>query len=368
MRSNKYVFQKVKRVNIPKKSGKTRPIGIYIIRDKIVQKTIQSLFERKNKDSTGLFPEIYNKVSIGFISGKYKGEAVGVKTAINRIKENQMAGYEYITTADIKDFFNVINKEILKNKIITALSPDTSLLKVIDDCLNPMVIEVDRYSQLETTLPSTGEGVAQGSVLSPLFSNIFMAEFDKKIESLKIPSIRYADDFAFFSKTRTHAKRDLHKIEKILKQMTTLEFHPIDSPKGPHIYKITSWGEFLGIQFKKINHSNRWEINPTSEKVDAELEKIKDQFSVDNNKSLFEVLSYINRNIFGWFSTYAYTGCTQKALNKIYRDIKISYESQVNDLLQAKRITNHVLSSTDLNYLGVLIPSFRKNNKNKNFK
>lgn len=364
LKSDKYVFQKVKRISIPKKSGKPRPIGIYIIRDKIVQKSLQSLFERKNKNGFCLFPDIYNTVSIGFVNGKYKGEAVGVKSAITKIRAQYKLGYKYITTADIKDFFNVIDKSNLKKRIIDKLTPDKSLNRIIDDCLNPEVIEMDRYSQKETALPSTNEGVAQGSVLSPLFSNIFMSEFDKSVEKLNIPAIRYADDFAFFSKSKFCAKKDLRRIKKLLKDTTSLEFHPDGSDKAPYRYKISSWGKFLGIKFKKIDHSNRWEIHPILDNLDTELKIIKNCLFADDNLSLLEKINSINRNISGWLSTYLYVGCTKKSLKEMYKKIKLVYELEINNILQKRGITVRQLSSSELVFLGVLKPNF-KNKKKK---
>ena len=107
LKKNKYQFSKVEEIKIPKHSNTAiqafRAIRIYSIRDKIVQRSIQISLERIGK--TSLFPELKNNISIGFVQKGFSGEAVGVKLAVNKTKQYYKEGCKYLTTMDIKDFF-----------------------------------------------------------------------------------------------------------------------------------------------------------------------------------------------------------------------------------------------------------------------
>lgn len=236
LRSKSYKFSEVIQKPIPKHPGskKTRDIRIFTLRDKIVQKSIQISLEKKSDKK--YFPEINNSVSVGFLK-----KVSGVKEAVKRIKKYHKNGFEVLTSADIAKFFDVINRSKLKKIITKRLAPDTSINWLLDQCLSPEVIKMDRNLENKTFLPDTHEGVSQGSILSPLFSNIYLMSFDKALEKSKILAIRYADDLAILSKNLTAAKIELSKVEKILLKESGLKFHPFGTDKEPKICSLNHY-------------------------------------------------------------------------------------------------------------------------------
>lgn len=355
LQEKKYEFNTVLETEIPKKDkSKLRKIRIFTLRDKIVQKSLQLTFEKKRKTGI-LFPDIRNSVSIGFLEKLGSNEYLGVKKAIKEVKRNYRKGYHVMTSADIQDFFDEINQDKLFKTIKFQLSPDDSLDWLIKKLLNPKVVKKDRFHGNFIDLPSSKSGVSQGSIISPLLSNIYLAKFDKKIEQLGIPALRYADDFAFFSKSMEIAKSDLEKIKKILLKDTKLSFHPNDSNKKPAHYNLKNnnrHGIYLGIKFER-KHLNSWVISPIISKIDEVKKKIKNKLDPQNDLTLIERISFINRSLKGWMGCYKHVGCTKRNLNATYKDLITIYGVELNNLLVKKKIIRKELTSNQLTFLGL---------------
>ena len=367
LKKNKYQFSKVEEIKIPKHSNTAiqafRAIRIYSIRDKIVQRSIQISLERIGK--TSLFPELKNNISIGFVQKGFSGEAVGVKLAVNKTKQYYKEGCKYLTTMDIKDFFEKIPKKKLLSLIMVRCGTDKSLKELIKKCLDPQIVKRDRYTGIESALPSTHSGVAQGSILSPLFSNIYLIKFDKTLESNNVKAVRYADDVAFFSKTPREDKKQLYSISRILKSTTGLTFYSSSSKKPPQRYTIESSAKYLGIHIRKAYRS-RWLIAPTSDKIKSQLDLITDVLNPNRPENLFIRVGFLNRSINSWIRTYSYVGCTKKELAQIYTQLKDKYESNLNHLLLTRKIIKTGLTKQQLNFFNVLSPrsnSFKKRRK-----
>lgn len=348
LKSKSYKFNDVVQKSIPKHphSSKTRDIRIFTLRDKIVQKSIQISLE-KNSDRK-YFPEINNKVSVGFLKN-----VSGVKEAVKRIKKYQKRGYEILTSADIVNFFDVINRTKLKNIITKRLAPDTSISWLIDQCLAPSVIKIDRNLENKTFLPDTHAGVSQGSILSPFFSNIYLMSFDKTIEKNKMLVIRYADDIAILSKSNEEAKADLIKVEKTLLKESGLKFHPPDSEKAPKTCLLRHYGIFLGIRFQIVKNGS-WKIIPSNKKYEEIHESVFVKMNPYSQEMLYTRLNSINHSIRSWFSGYLSVGCTRRDLGQMYKDLCYSYQKSMNNLLRKKGIIYKPLSFEKLSFIGIL--------------
>lgn len=144
----------VRRVYIPKrgKPDKKRPLGIPAIRDRVCQQALKNRLEP-------IFEPGFDDCSFGYRPGRSPHQAM------RKIYRELLKGYEWIVDADLKDFFGSVQHERLIDVIAEKVS-DGRILKLIRKMLRAGYME-------QGIRHLTPEGTPQGSVISPLFSNIY---------------------------------------------------------------------------------------------------------------------------------------------------------------------------------------------------
>ena len=160
-----YQWGGIRQINIPKpgKPGKTRPLGIPTINDRLVQEVIRTIIEP-------IFELDFNDQSHGFRPSR------SCHTALKWAYTN-MKSMTWFIEGDIKSYFPTINHNILINLINKRIG-DPKILKLIKSGLKARIFLKDG----ETFIPKLG--TPQGGILSPLLSNIYLHELDKFMEEL----------------------------------------------------------------------------------------------------------------------------------------------------------------------------------------
>jgi len=284
------------------KPGKAekRPLGIPIVRDRVVQMAAKLVLEP-------IFEANFLECSYGFRPKRSAHDAVATIARTITFKRQTV-----VIDADIKGYFDNIRHNILLNLLRKRIS-DPRVIELIKGWLKAGVREEGKY------IEAGGSGTPQGGVISPLLSNIYLHSFDKMIQQSGIPGtlVRYCDDFVIL--LRRSGKQILEKVKTMLGRLG-LELH-----RGKtRVVMARNGFDFLGMHFR---------LRPTSRK-DAKLKqfcavwpsdrsikqiKHKIRYTIGRlyDKSLEDMIGILNPIIRGWNNYHRKARPVMKRLQKL---------------------------------------------------
>jgi len=327
LRTMRWRHKPILRVHIPKEKGKTRPIGISSLEDKIVQEALRELLE-------AVYEPMFCDCSYGFRRGRSAHDAL---RALNRVLH---AGkVNWILEIDIASFFDSIDRKMLM-EMLQERVVDGSFKRLIGKCLHVGILDGAEYSE-----PS--EGTVQGSTLSPLLGNVYLHHvldvwFERDVRprlSGEGHLVRYADDAVFCFEREEDARRVLAALSRRFERYR-LTLHPEKTRLLPHHRPDPTGGSGTGpATFDFLGFTHYWgrarkgHFTPRVKTRSARLRRfivtVADWCRRHRHEPVKEQHAALTRRIAGHFNYFGVNG-NVSCLRHVYRTCQVVWRKWLN--------------------------------------
>ncbi len=320
LKQKRYRAKFVRRAHIPKGKGKTRPLGIPALIDKLIQVVVAKILG-------AIYEQDFTANSYGYRPN------MGALDAVEAIsKELQFGKYNYIVEVDIKGFFDNMDHDWI-TRMLEERIDDGEFIRLIKKWLKAGILETDG----KITHPITGS--PQGGIVSPVIANIYLHyALDLWFEKVVKPSCngtayccRYADDFVCAFQSEPEARRFYRQLKERLGKFG-LEV----AEEKTNIIRFSRYQkeentafDFLGFEFRwGISRNGKMIIKKRTspEKLRKALNSITEWCKHMGSMRRKDIFRKLNRKLIGYYNYYGVIGNYDSLSIFFFRMQKILYK------------------------------------------
>ena len=299
MSSGSYFPPAVRRVDIPKDDGRTRPLGIPTVSDRIAQTVVQRYLESR-------LEPVFHRDSYGYRPGRSAHDALGVA-------RQRCWRHDWVLDLDIKSFFDEISWELLMRAV-----------RCHTDCAW-VLLYIERWLRAPVRMPdgtlvNREKGTPQGAIVSPILANLFLHyAFDRWMQQRypACPFERYADDVIIHCDSERQARFLLDALRQRFAECK-LELHPLKT-KIVYCKDANRHGnypeqsfDFLGYTFRPRGARNRSGelfvsfIPAVSDRAATAMRSVLRRWKLSHRDdlSLEELMRWLQPVVRGWVNYY----------------------------------------------------------------